>query len=169
MRERFSFPIRFEDADMRAAVDSFVWRKLFLDKPLRTALPLALIALSCAGLAFAGDVEDALLLFVGATALLAIFVAGGWRMQHRMMHEKIEKTRGHLSSARLYDEGIVVDAGGASPLLPWQSIKAVWPGESVWLLLVATNYFIPLPVKGAPKEALEFLSAHVVAASNRAA
>jgi hypothetical protein len=168
MSERFSFPIRFEDADMRSAVDFFVWRALFLEKPLRTVLPLGLIALSCAGLAFAGDVEDALLLFFGATALLAIFIASGWRMQQRMMHEKVERARGHLSSVRLYDEGIVVDAGGASPLLPWKSIRAVWPGERVWLLIVATNYFVALPVNRAPKEALDFLSAHVQDAGNHA-
>lgn len=169
MRERFSFPIRFEDAEMRAAVDSFVWRALLLDKPLRSVAPAALIALSCAGLAFSGDGEDALLLFLGAAALLAIFVAGGWRMQQRMMREKVEKARGHLSSARLYDEGIVLDAGGASPLLPWESIKAVWPGERVWLLIVATNHFIALPIKGAPREALDFISSQVLEAANHAA
>ncbi|WP_442754570.1 hypothetical protein ACNHKD_16485 [Methylocystis sp. JAN1] len=161
MRERFSFPIRFEDADVRAAVNAFVWRALFLEKPLRAVLPLALIGLSCAGLALAGDGEDAALLFIGATALLAIFVAGGWRMQQRMMREKVERARGHLSSATLFDEGVVVDAGGAAPLLPWASIRAVWPGERVWLLIVATNYFIALPVERAPKEALDFLTARV--------
>lgn len=163
MHERFSFPIRFEDADMRSAVDAYVWRALLLDKPLRALLPLGLIALSGAGLAFAGDGEDALLLLAGAAALFAIFVFGGWRMQQRIMRAKVEQARGHLSSARLYDEGVVIDAGGAAPLLPWKSIKAVWPGERVWLLIVATNHFIALPVTRAPKEALDFLAARVSA------
>lgn len=165
MRERFSFPIRFEDADMRAAVNAFIWRALFRDKPLRTALPLALIGLSCMGLAFAGDGEDALLFFIGATALLAIFVAGGWRMQQRMMREKVERARGHLSSATLFDEGVVIDAGGPAPLLPWKSIKAVWPGERIWLLATATNHFVALPVERASKEALAFLTAQISQAS----
>ncbi|WP_424361561.1 YcxB family protein [Methylocystis parvus] len=165
MRERFSFPIRYEDADMRAAVNAFVWRALFRDKPLRALLPLALIALSCAGLAVAGDGEDAMMLFIGATALLAIFVAGGWRMQQRMMREKVERARGHLSSATLFDEGVVIDAGGAAPLLPWKSIAAVWPGERVWLLITATNHFVALPVERASKEALDFLTTKVAQAS----
>jgi len=159
MAERFSFPIRYDDADMRAVVDAFVFRALFLEKPLGALVPAALLALSCAGLANSGDSEDALLLLFGALALLAIFVAGGWRMQQRMMREKVERARGHLSSARLFDEGVSIDAGGASPLLPWKSIKAVWPGERVWLLIVATNHFIALPVERAPKEALDFLLA----------
>ncbi|QGM98144.1 YcxB family protein [Methylocystis parvus] len=164
MRERFSFSIRFDDADMRAAVNAFVWRALFLEKPLGAVLPLALLVLSCVGLAYSGDAEDAALLFFGAAALLAIFVGAGWRMQQRMMREKVEQARGHLSSARLFDEGVVIDAGGAAPLLPWKSIKAVWPGDRVWLLIVATNHFIALPVERAPKAALDFLAAQVEAA-----
>lgn len=164
MSERFSFPIRFEDADMHAAVNAFALRALFFEKPIAAALPLALIALSCAGLAYAGDGEDAVLLFFGVLALLAIFVFGGWRMQQRMMREKVEKARGHLSSARLLDEGVVIDAGGAAPLLPWKQIKAIWPGERVWLLIVATNHFIALPIERAPAEALDFLSSQVAAA-----
>ncbi len=161
MSERYSFPIRFEDAEMRAAVNAFTFRALFLEQPLRTALPLALIAISCAGLAYAGDGEDALLLLTGALALLAIFVYGGWRMQQRLMSERVERARGHLSSARLFDEGVVIDAGAAAPLLPWKSIKSIWPGERVWLLIVATNHFIALPIERAPREALDFLCAQV--------
>lgn len=164
MAERFSFPIRYDDADMRAVVDAFAIRALFREKPLGTFLPLALIALSCAGLAYAGDGEDAALLFIGALALLAIFVFGGWRMHRRRMGESVERARGYLSSARLFDEGVEIDAGGAAPLLPWKQIRAVWPGERVWLLITVTNHFIALPVERAPREALEFLSAKVAAA-----
>jgi hypothetical protein len=164
MPERFSFPIRYEDADMRAAVNAFTLRALFLERPLLTAAPLALVALSCAGLAYSGDGEDAAMLFIGAVALLAIMAGAGWRMQQRMMREKVEKARGHLSSARLFDEGVVIDAGGAAPLLPWKQIKAIWPGERVWLLIVATNHFIALPIERAPAEALDFLSSQVAAA-----
>lgn len=161
MSERFSFPVRFENADMRAAVNAFTWRTLFHDRPLRTAAPLALIALSAAGLAFLGEGEDAAMLFIGALALLAILVGGGWRMQQRIMREKVEKARDHISSARLSDEGVVIDAGGQAPLLPWKSIKAIWPTERVWLLVTATNHFIALPVERAPKEALQFMQAQI--------
>jgi hypothetical protein len=164
MTERYSFPVRYEDADMSAAVNAFTFRALFVEKPLLTAAPLALIALSCAGLAYMGEGEDALMLLIGALALLAIMVGGGWRMHRRQMREKVEKARGHISSARLLDEGVVIDAGGEAPLLPWKSIRAVWPTERVWLLVTATNHFIALPISQAPKEALEFMRARVDAA-----
>lgn len=164
MSERFSFPIRFEDADMRAAVDAFTLRALFREKPLGAVVPLALIALSSAGLAYGGDGEDAFLLLAGALTLLAIFALAGWRMHQRRMREAVERARGHFSSARLFDEGVMIDAGGQSPLLPWKQIRAVWPSERVWLLITATNHFIALPIDRAPREALEFLSARVAAA-----
>ncbi len=172
MLERYSFPVRFEDADMRAAVNAFTWRALVAEHPWRMGAPLVLIALCCGGLAYIGEGEDAAMLFFGCFILLGLFVAGGWRMHQRMMHEKVEKARGHLCTARLSDEGVVIDAGGQgegqgaglrgeAPLLPWKSIKAIWPGERVWLLIVATNHFVALPIARAPREALEFMQTRV--------
>lgn len=82
-------------------------------------------------------------------------------MHQRVMREKVLAARGHISSARLLDEGVIIEAGGAAPLLEWKSIKAVWPAGPVLLLIVATNHFIALPIDRAPKEALDFLMAHV--------
>lgn len=165
MAERYAFPVRYEPAAMRAAVNAFVLRALFTQKPALALAPLALIALSSAMLAYGGDGEDAALLFFGALALLAIFVGGGWRMHQRRMREKVAAARGNFSSARLYDEGIVIDAGaqasGEAPLLPWKAIKAVWPAGEVLRLIVAANHFVALPIDRAPREAVEFLMGRV--------
>jgi hypothetical protein len=168
MPERFVFPVRYEPAAMRAAVNAFTLRALVSEKPALAAAPLALIALSCAMLAYSGDGEDAALLFLGALAVLAIFVGGGWRMHQRAMREKIAAARGHISSARLFDDGIVIDAGGqvpgGAPLLEWKSVKAVWPAGPVLLLILASRRFVALPIDRAPREAVEFLMARVAAA-----
>lgn len=164
MAERFVFPLRFEENEMREAVNAFTKRALLTEQPLKTLAPAALIFLACIMLALSGEEENAALLLIGALALFGSVVYGGWRMHQRAMRQKVERARGHFSTARLLDEGVVIDAGaqpGKAPLLPWKSIKAVWPAPNALLLIVATNHFIALPTARAPKEALEFLRAHV--------
>jgi hypothetical protein len=164
MAERFVFPLRFEESEMREAVNAFTRRALLAEQPLKTLAPAALILFACVMLALSSEEENAALLLIGALAVLGGGVYGGWRMHQRAMREKVERARGYFSTARLLDEGVVIDAGaqpGEAPLLPWKSIKAVWPAPDALLLIVATNHFIALPTARAPKEALEFLMGKV--------
>jgi hypothetical protein len=161
MTERYAFPVRYDEALMRAAVSSFVTRALFREAPLETFLPLGLLLLSCAGLYASGEQELALELFVALASILAIFVFSGWRMHWRMMREKVEAMRGRFAMAHLRDDGILIDGPGPSALLAWPAIKAIGRFDGVWLLILATNHFVALPLAAAPKEALDFLDAHV--------
>jgi hypothetical protein len=161
MSERYTFPLRYEENELKRAVDAFVWRALFKENAARTLLPLGLVALSLAMLGLSGEGEMAALLLALALFVLFVFFAGGWRRLRRQMREKIGASQGKFCFARLFDEGIVIEAGGPAPLLEWKAIKAVWPAGPTLLLIVATNNFIALPIARAPKEALEFLQAQV--------
>jgi hypothetical protein len=161
--ERYAFPVRYDDALMRAAVTGFMTRALFREAPLKTFLPLGLLCLACAALYASGEGELAVELFVALLAILGIFVFSAWRMHWRMMRERVEAMRGRFAMARLRDDGIVIDGPAPSPLLEWPTIKAIWRVDGVWLLILATNHFIALPLAAAPKEALDFLEAHVAA------
>lgn len=167
MTDRYVFPLRYDEKLMRSAVTGFVTRALFREAPLKTFLPLAAILVACAGLYFSGDHELAVELFIAAVAILAIFVFSGWRMHWRMMRGKIEAMRGRWAMARLRDDGVVIDGPGPASLLEWPAIRAIWRFEGVWLLILATNHFVALPLAGAPKEALDFLEAHVAEAPSQ--
>ena len=50
------------------------------------------------------------------------------------------------------------------PMIEWPRIREIRALEDVWLLILATNHFIVLPVRGAPREALRFIQDKVRAA-----
>jgi hypothetical protein len=161
MIERYVFPLHYDEKLVRSAVKGFVTRALFRENAAQTFVPLALIVLSCAMLFFSGEEELSVELFLALFAILAIFVASGWRMHLRIMRGKVEAMRGRCPLARLRDDGLIIDGPGATALLEWPQIKAIWPTEGAWLLILATNHFITLPLAKAPQEALDFLRAHV--------
>jgi len=161
MSERYVFPLRYDEKEMKRAVDAFVWRAVFKENAARTLVPLSLIALSLLMLGLLGDGQIASLLMALAVFVLFVVFAGGWRRLRREMREKTAAAQGKFCFARLSDEGIVIEAGGPAPLLEWKAIKAVWPAGPTLLLILATNNFVALPIARAPKEALEFLQAQV--------
>jgi hypothetical protein len=161
MTERFVFPIRYDEALMRRAVTGFMTRTLIGEQAWKTFLPLGLILLSCIGLYVSGDAETGVELFIAASAILGVFVFAGWRMHWRIMREKMAAVRGRFVTARLSDEGIVIDGPGQATRLDWPAVKAIWRFDGVWLLIAATNHFIALPLAGAPPAALQFLEAQV--------
>ena len=163
MSERYVFPLRYDQDEMKRAVNAFVLRSLFKESASRTYLPLALIALSLVMLGLSGESQIASLIGMLAVFVLTVFVSGGWRRHHRQMRQKIAEARGKFCFARLFDEGLVIEAGGPAPLLEWKAIKAVWPAGPTLILVLATKHFVALPIARAPKEALEFLQAQVAA------
>jgi hypothetical protein len=163
MTERYAFPVRYDENLIRTAATGFVTRALLRESPLKTYLPLALILVACVALAVMGDAETGVELLVALLVILGIFVLSGWRMHLRMLREKLEAMKGRWPMARLRDDGILIDGPGPASLLEWPAIKEVWRLEGVWLLILATNHFVALPLAGAPKEALAFLEARVAA------
>lgn len=165
MTERYAFPLRYDEKLVRSSVQGFMVRALFREKAALTFAPLALIAFSCAMLFVSGDAELAIELFLFSLAVLAILVASGWRMHLRLMRGKVEAMRGRWPMARLYDDGLRIDGPGPSSLLEWPRIKAIWPVEGAWLLILDTSHFIALPLAAAPGDALDFLQSQVNRAS----
>ncbi|MFO1126261.1 MAG: YcxB family protein [Methylocystis sp.] len=169
MTERYVFPLRYDEKLIRTAVTGFVTRALLRENAARTFIPLALIVLSCAMLFFSGEEEIGVGLFLAVFAILAIFVTSGWRMHLRTMREKVEAMRGRWPMARLRDDGVIIDGPGPISLLEWRQIKAIWPIEGAWLLILTMNHFVTLPLANAPQEALDFLRAHVSPSPNERA
>jgi hypothetical protein len=161
MTERYLFPVRYDDKIMRSAVNGFVTRALFRENAALTFAPLMLIVFSCIMLFFSGEAELAVELFLALAAILAVFVASGWRMHMRTTREKVAAMKGRWPMVRIRDDGLVIDGPGPASLLEWAQIKAIWPIEGAWLLILATNHFVTLPLASAPLEALDFLRSRI--------
>jgi hypothetical protein len=152
MSERYAFPLRYDENFVRSCAWGFVVRALFRENAALTFAPLALIAFSCTMLFFSGDEELAVELLIGAFLILAIFVASGWRMHLRMLRGKVETMKGRWPMARLYDDGVSIEGPGQAITLEWwPRIKAIWPVESAWLLILDTNHFSPCRLPEPPR------------------
>jgi hypothetical protein len=163
--DRYAFNIAYDEKTLRRAVTGFVSGAVFRDNAILTYLPLSLIILGCGALYASGDMELGLELFVSASLLLAIFVLSGWRMHMRQLRKRLASGGGRHPLVRLREEGLVIESGPAAPMIEWPRIREIRTLQDVWLLILATNHFIVLPVRGAPQEALSFIQDRVRAAS----
>ncbi len=94
MSERYVFPLRYDDKEMKRAVNAFVLHSLFKESAARTFVPLALIWVSVVMLGLSGEGQIASLLLALALFVLFVFVSGGWRRLRREMREKIAAAQG---------------------------------------------------------------------------
>ena len=163
--DRYAFNIAYDEKTLRRAVSGFVTGAVFRENAVLTFAPLALILLACGALYFSGDAELGVELFIVATVILAIFIFAGWRMHLRQLRARLAAGGGRHPLVRLREEGLVIESGPATPLIEWPRIREIRTLEDVWLLILATNHFIVLPVRGAPREALSFLEEKVQAAN----
>ena len=163
--DRYAFNIAYDEQTLRRAVWGFVKGAVFRDNAIMTYLPLALIVLACGALYASGDMELGAELFVAAFLMLAIFVFSGWRMHMRQLRKGLASGGGRHPLVRLREEGFVIEAGPAAPMIEWPRVREIRTLQDVWLLILATNHFIVLPVRDAPQEALRFMQDKVRAAS----
>jgi len=159
--ERYVFSVRYDEAVMKAAVWKYVLRAAFLEHTWSSVLAISGV-LGCALLLF---VLHALTfgagLFAGLVAAIALlFVYTGWA-HWRGMRAKLRRMSEPKATFRLSDEDVSIEADSGSSRLPWTTIKDVWRFDRVWLLMLASNQFITLPLQGAPPDALAFLNSKV--------
>ena len=164
MTDRYVFSVIYEEPVMKAAVRTFVKRAFFGEREIKTWAAIAGVVIGCAML-FLWD-EEALAtgLFIGLFVTLFVLLVAAWRLHWRAMRMKLDNMNARRSTIRIGDEGVAIENDSGSGLMRWRSIKAVWPSEGAWLLILRSKQFIALPTAGAPPEALEFLMAHVGAA-----
>lgn len=158
----YAFNVAYDEQILRRAVSGFVTGAVFRENALLTFLPLALILFACGALYYAGDGELGVELLIAVLVMLGIFLFAGWRMHMRRLRAGLT-SGGRHPLVRLREEGLVIEARSAAPLIEWPRIREIRTFEDVWLLILATNHFIVLPVRGAPPEALSFLQQRVQA------
>jgi uncharacterized membrane protein YqjE len=155
------FTIHYDEAVLRRAVDTFFRRRFVQGMGLLGLAAFALCTAVVVTLLVRGDRSW----FVGVMgAVLVLFVGGFlalWRMHRAQMSRKLEAIPSRRAEVALDAETITVRAESGSTSLPWSSFSEVWKLPDCWLLFLAPNSHITLPLRGVPQEALDFIDAHL--------
>lgn len=77
------------------------------------------------------------------------------------MRAKLNAMSERRATFRLTDIDLLIEADSGSVGIPWAKIVDVWPARGVWLLVLAPNQFVSLPLRGVPVEALDFLKSKI--------
>jgi hypothetical protein len=159
--ERYVFSVRYDEAVMKAAVWKYVLRTAFLEHTWYSVLAIFGV-LGCALLLFVlHDLTFGAGLFAGLVASIALlFVYTGWA-HWQGMRAKLRRMKEPKATFRLSDDDVSIEADSGSSRLPWTTIKDIWRFDRVWLLMLASNQFVTLPLQGAPSDALAFLNSKI--------
>ena len=161
------FTIHYDEPVLRRAVDTFFRRRFVQGMGLPGLAAFVLCAVIVVGLLLRGDRSW----FTGVmSAVLIIFVAGFlalWRMHRSQMIQKLAAIPSRQAEVVLDGEAITVSAESGSTSLPWKGFTEVWKLPDCWLLFLAPNSHITLPLRGVPQEALAFIDTHLPDACQR--
>ena len=158
---RFVFLVEYEESLLKAAVRQFVWRSFFYKRPKPTAIAMG-GAILCSAVLFAlGEWTSGLVLLICSVCSMFFIYALVWWWQLRSMRAKLNAMSERRATFRLTDIDLLIEADSGSVGIPWAKIVDVWPARGVWLLVLAPNQFVSLPLRGVPVEALDFLKSKI--------
>jgi hypothetical protein len=164
MTDRFVFTVEYEEALMKAAARAFVLRGLFHGSRVLSTLAVLAILLSCVFFAVQGKLDFGAGLLFGAIGVLVFVAVLAWWLHWRLMRSKLQRMMDQRAIFRLSDESLTVEADSGAVKFPWRVIKDIWPSERFWLLMLAPDQFVTLPLHGVSTDALAFLKSKVVPA-----
>lgn len=151
------FTVRYRDEVARHAVNTFFKRRLLIGFGRLGLIAIAVSVLALGFLLLRGDrswfvgLLGAVLLF-GAALLAAV-----WRWRHHEMRRKLAAIPSRKGVVTLEDSTISIATEAGTVSLPWDRFTEVWKLKDCWLLFVAPNDFLTLPVENIPADVLSFL------------
>lgn len=157
------FTIRYDEAVMRSAVDTFMWRRL---KSGIGALGAAAVLVTVAALVLLllqGDRSWVVGVIGAALALFVSVFAAIWRWRHAEMRAKLDAIPSRQATVTLNDDSLTISSEAGSASLPFVTFTEVWKLERSWLLFLAPNNFVTLPTDGIATEVLQALEARLPA------
>jgi len=161
MDDRFMFEIKYEEAVLKSAVRQYMFRAIILEHPWVIAIGFSGAIFWAIATIVDRDFTFVTGLFLGVMlAELAFLGFIGWS-HWRGMREKLRTMTNPQAAVHLGDDDIAIEADTGSTRVKWTTIKDVWRLKKVWLLMLARNQFITLPLVGVPGDALAFITAKV--------
>ena len=147
--------VRYTEPMLRLAVRTFVWRSVLR----RRELWLSAIALLAIGIALGCLGAPSFLtgLDVAALGFLAVFVAAVWRAHLANTLGRFRAMAPPEADVTFGETSMTVASNLGSATLPWSSFVQVWELPGFWMLFVAPNQFITLPLDTLAPEVVVFL------------
>ena len=150
--------VEYDDVAMKAALRAYVARAMLSG---RGGLSIAAGVLVVAALTMRIALRDWTFVtgvLVGLVAAILAMVVAVYFAHWRGMRTKLARMTRREATFRLADEDIAIEADSGSTRMPWATFKDVWR----FVLMLAINQVVTLPLGGAPQGALDFISAKVV-------
>jgi len=148
--------VRYNEATLRKAVRTFVWRRFVLEQKLMWAAAGVMLLL-CVWLLVRRD-RSWLVMVTGAAALLPLLlVLVGWCAH---LYAKLHSFRSmpEPEAEFAFDaQGYRATSGLGEMGLPWSSVTEAWARPDFWMLIIASNQFVTLPTQNVPAETFDRL------------
>ena len=145
---------------LRRAVRLFLWRGAIRPRGL-----LWLVAIALMGIALIGDwsTESSLVdtvlrsLLIAGIALVPVIFVLVWRAHFLNTIGTFRSMASPTAEFVFRDQDMSISSELGSTTLPWVRFIDVWETPEFWMMFVARNQFITLPVANLSEEALSFL------------
>ena len=152
--------VRYTEAIVRDAVRTFVWRRGILGQKRLWAAELLDLCL-LAWVVWEGD-DIWLTCFVGAVAVLPpCLIVSIWIAHHSNTVGKFHRMRNKVAKFAIGDDVIAVSSDLGAAQIPWSTISEIWERPSYWMLFIAQNQFMTLPIETVPVADRDYLRSRV--------
>lgn len=155
------FDIVYDDDVQRHAVSTFVRHRLVRGFGCLGIMVILLLVGIAGYRLWLGDTTWLTGALVTFLLLLAIFFSTIWLMHRRLMRQKLHAIPSRRGRVRLDDAAITITTESATVSLSWDGFTEWWRLPRCWLLFVAPNNFVTLPLDGVGEEAKAAVAARL--------
>lgn len=156
---RLQARVRYTEPMVRRAVRVFVWRSVLRLAGL-WAVAVLLLGFS-AGLGLYYNQPYGVAFGCAGLLMPVVFVAAVWRAHFRNTVGRFRTLDPPEAEITVDDTGLSVRSSQGQATLPWSGFTAVWRLPDCWLLFLAPNHFMTLPLADLPAGMLDALLKHL--------
>lgn len=154
----------YSEEILRDAVRTYVWRQGVVRRKALWAAEAVLIAL----LVWLPLRSDQGWLF-GAVSVVVLLppclIIAMWIAHHRNTVGKLRKMPSRRGTFIFLDDGLEVASELGSAKIPWSGITEIWERPAYWMIFMAPNQFITLPLQTVSGDDRDFLRSKVFGAT----
>jgi hypothetical protein len=153
-----TYQVLYTEPMLRRAVRLFGWRSAIRR---RGWLWLAAIARSLAAGRWSRELSWVFGVNLAAIVVVPLFFLALWRAHFVKTVGRFRSMVSPFVEVIFRDQDITISSDLGSTTLPWTRFIDVWEMPEFWMMFLAPNQFITLPVANLSKEALAFLRARL--------
>ncbi|MFT4181634.1 MAG: YcxB family protein [Rhizobium sp.] len=155
--------VTYSEEILRDAVRTYVWRQGVVRQKALWAAEAVLIALLI-WLPLRGE-QGWLFGAVSVVVLLPpCLIIAMWIAHHRNTVGKFRKMPSRRGNFTFLDDGLEIASELGSAKIPWSSITEIWERPAYWMIFMAPNQFMTLPLQTVSGDDRDFLRSKVLLA-----